>query len=297
MPKNTTKESTTTAKEDLNIAITMLILDLKGDGTVSLLADQLGVPRKTLSLALRSCQEMEEKKMSWGEYCEMKQKKSLVDPCETKQKQQDFPPTKISWELTSLIKLADAMGIRVSKLISEAELVQDGLPPWFKKRIKYLAAAPQTKEEFNNIFLEAVGCRTYSNSPAESLDITGKRKSHRGSSEDLFSYDDITHLRFLADFLFERLEQVEQGVFVKAYQAGVLSPQNVYFILKNAIETMCSFLKFKPIPLHRRWRKNEEEDRRSNTIQLIDFLRRNKWHLIDFTTGESRPFLQKEAKN
>ena len=284
MQKAITTKSTTTVKEDLNIAITKLILDLKGDGTLSLLADQLGVPRKTLSLALRTCQDMEEKKMSSVEYFEMKQK------------QQDFPPTKISWEITSLIKLADAMGIRVSKLISEAEEVQDGLPPWFKKRIKHLAT-PQTKEEFNNIFLEAVGCRTYSNSPAESLEITGKRKSLRGSSKDLFSYDDIFNLRFIADSLFENLEKVEQGVFIKAYKAGVISPQNVYFILKNAIESMCRQFRFKPIPLHHRWRKNnEEEDRRIKTKLLIDFLRRNKHHLIDFTTQESRPFLPEEAK-
>ena len=113
MPKTITTESTPTAKEDLNIAITKLILDLKGDGTVVLLADQLGIQRRTLSLALRTCQEMEEKKMSSAEYFEMKQK----------EENPDFPPTKISWEITSLIKLADAMGIRVSKLISEAEQV------------------------------------------------------------------------------------------------------------------------------------------------------------------------------
>ncbi len=296
MQKAITTESTTAAKEDLNIAITKLILDLKGDGTVSLLADQLGVQRKTLSLALRTCQEMEEKKMSWGEYCEMKQKKnSLVESCETKQKKkQDFPPTKISWELTSLIKIADAMGIRVSELVSEAEEVQGGLPPWFKKRIKHLAA-PQTQEEFNNIFLEAVGCRTYSDSPAESLDITGKRKSLRGSSEDLFSYSDISNLRFLADYLFEHSEQ---GEFIMAYKAGVISPQDVYFVLKNAVEFLCRQFKFKPIPLHHRWRKNtEEEDRRVNTILLVDFLRRNKYHLVDAIYCESRPFLPEEAKN
>ena len=294
MPKKTTTESSMTTKEDLNIAITKLILDLKGDGTVSLLADQLGVQRKTLSLALRTCQEMEEKKMSWDKYCEMKQKKSLDESCETKQKKQDFPPTKISWELTSLINLADAMGIRVSKLISEAEEVQGGLPPWFKKRIKHLAV-PHTKEEFNNVFLEAVGCRTYDYSPDESLDIIGERKSLRGSSKDLFSYSDISNLRFIADFLFE---QLEQGKFIMAYKAGVISPQDGYFVLKNAIESMCRQFRFKPIPLHHRWRKNnEEEDRRVNATQLVDFLRRNKYHLIDFTTEQSRPFLPEEAKN
>lgn len=284
MPKTITTESTTTAKEDLNIAITKLILDLKGDGTVVLLADQLGIQRRTLSLALRTCQEMEEKKMSSAEYFEMKQK----------EENPDFPPTKISWEITSLIKLADAMGIRVSKLISEAEQVQDGLPPWFRKRIKHLAA-PQTQEEFNNIFLEAVGCRTYSNSPAESLNILGKRKSRRGSSKDLFSRSDISSLRILADYLFEHAALEE---FRRAYCAGAISSQDAYFILKNAIESMCKFLIFKPIILHRRWKiKNEEEDRRLKTILLIDFLRRNKNLLIKYTTKESRPFLPEEAKN
>ena len=194
MQKAITTKSTTTVKEDLNIAITKLMLELKGEGTVSLLADQLGVPRKTLSLALRTCQDMEEKKMSSAEYFEMKRK----------DQHPEFPPTKILWEITSLIKVANAMRIRVSELISAAEEVQDGLPPWFKMRIKQFAA-PKTQDELNNVFLEAVGCRTYCYSPAEALSIIGKRKSLRGSSEDLFSYSEISSLKFLADYLFEQV--------------------------------------------------------------------------------------------
>ena len=282
MPKKTTTESTTTAKEDLNIAITMLILDLKGDGTVSLLADQLGVPRKTLSLALRTCQDMEEKKMSSVEYFE--EKREEENP--------DFPPTKIFWELTSLMKVADAMKIRVSELISAAEDVQDGLPPWFNWRIKQLAD-PRTQDEFSNVFLETVGCRMYSNSPAKSLNIIGKRKSLRGSSEDIFSYSDISSLRILADYLFEHpaLEK-----FKRAYCAGAISPQDTYFVLKKAVMFVYSYIEFRPIPLHHRWRKYEG-DRRFTTICLLDHLRRNKNHLVDAIIRECRPFLQEEAKN
>ena len=279
MPKAITTKSKTTAKEDLNIAITKLMLELKGEGTVSLLADQLGVPRKTLSLALRTCQDMEEKKMSSAEYFEMKRKEQYPE----------FPPTKILWEITSLIKVADAMRIRVSELISAAEEVQDGLPPWFKMRIKQFAA-PQTQDELNNVFLEAVGCRTYCYSPAEALSIIGKRKSLRGSSEDLFSYSEISSLKFLADYLFEHPELEE---FTRAYRAGAISPQDAYRVLKKAVDNVCR--QFNPIPLHHRWGKSEE-DRRAKTIQLLEHLRKNKAHLVDAIYCECRPFLQEKAK-
>ena len=278
MPKKATTESTTTAKEDLNIAITMLILDLKGDGTVSSLADQIHVPRKTLSLALRTCQDIEEKKMSSSKYFELKQKEGKPE----------FPPTKILWELTSLIWIADTMGIRVSDLIHAAEDVQDGLPPWFQYRISW-NTTPRTQNELANIFLEAVGCRTYG--PYDPLGIIGKRKSLRGSSEDSFSEKDVSNLRFLADCLFEH-KLLEE--FVKMYHAGKISSKEAYLVLKKAVDYICNT--FKQVPLYRHWKK-QGNDRNGKAINLLEHLRTHRPHLIDAISCECRPLLQKEVES
>ncbi len=282
MPENTTTDSTKTDNDALNIAVTKLILDLKGDGTVSLLETLTGVQRKTLSLALRTCQDMEEKKMSWDEYSEMKQKEEAPE----------FPPTKISWGLTSIDKVSKAMGIRVSDFIRAAEDVQDGLPPWFQNRIRW-KTSPQTQNEFTHIFLEAVGCRTYiSSDERDPLHIAGKRKSRRGSSEWGFSDIEVSSFSFLADYLFGH-PQLEE--FVKAYRTGKISSKDAYHVLKEAIDYVYKVCKQVPPPPYRRWKKGGK-DNRNRLAEMHELLCRNKSHLIDCIIEKSRPFLQ-EAKN
>ena len=91
------------AIEKLQNAITELILDLKGNGTVSSLADNLKISRNRLADIFEPYKEPDEEE-------ENSEKDSSNSQGEPK-------PKRLYWDLVPLIRIAHALKIRVSELI------------------------------------------------------------------------------------------------------------------------------------------------------------------------------------
>ena len=197
--------NTTTEDREMNAvinklqsAITKLILDLKGDGTVSSLADKLKLSRNRLADILVPYQAPEEK--------ENRKKNGEEDASNS---QGELKAKRLYWDLVPLIRIAHALKISLSDLIRAAEDVQDGLPPWFQMRITRGANARTTKE-LVNVFLEAVGCRTYG--AHDPLNVKSQRKLRNHYQRELmpgdnlevfFSEIDVSQMKFFAKYLFE----------------------------------------------------------------------------------------------
>lgn len=277
-----TKNNITTEDREINdvidmlqSAITKLILDLKGDGTVKSLADKLHVSRNRLADILVPYQAPEEKK-----------NRKKIGEGDSSNSQGD-KPKRLCWELTPLIRIAYALKISVSELLRAAEDVQDGLPPWFQMRISKRTQERTTKE-LVNVFLEAVGCRTYG--PHDPLNVKSQRKlrNHyrrelmpRDNLEVFFSEIDVSQMKFFAKYLFEN--RFLKDSFVQQYHEGVLSSKDAYRILKQAVDLICSsFL----IP----HRKKVKDPRRVEAVHLLEHLDKNKAHLIDAITSEYRKY-------
>ena len=217
-------------KIDLHTAITKLILDLKGDGTIYALAKKLGMPRKGLASLFEVY------------YAHLEGKE--VPRSDTNPK-----PKPLYWKLDPLIGVADKLNIHVSDIIRAAEDVQDGLPPWFQLRIdrngnKFARPA----ETFACVFLEALGCRTYGE--RDLLNVKGQRKSLKYSSADpegkfklSFSESDVIAILIFAEDVF-RSDDVDMKGLVDYYRYGAdgtpegLSSKELYFILKEVIDKL-----------------------------------------------------------
>lgn len=277
-----TKNNITTEDREMNdvidklqSAITKLILDLKGDGTVKSLADKLHVSRNRLADILVPYQAPEEKK-----------NRKKIGEGDSSNSQGD-KPKRLCWELAPLIRIAYALKISVSELLRAAEDVQDGLPPWFQMRISKRTQERTTKE-LVNVFLEAVGCRTYG--PHDPLNVKSQRKlrNHyrrelmpRDNLEVFFSEIDVSQMKFFAKYLFEN--RFLKDSFVQHYHEGVLSSKDAYRILKQAVDLICGSFS---IPQ----RKKVKDPRRVEAVHLLEHLDKNKAHLIDAITSEYRKY-------
>ena len=274
--RNMTEEGETNdAIEKLQSAITKLILDLKGDGTVSSLADRLNVSRNRLAEILKPYKEPDEEE-------EKKEQDASNSQGKLKAK-------RLYWDLVPLIRIAHALKISVSKLIEAAEDVQDGLPPWFQMRITRDTKV-RTSEELVNVFLEAVGCRTYG--PRDPLNVKGQRKLRNHYRRELmpgddlevfFSEIDVSQMKFFAKYLFE--DRFLKEIFLKHYHEGKFSSKDAYRILKQAVDLICSMFSHHP-------RKKVKDPLRIEAVYLLEHLDKNKAHLIDAITCEYREFLQ-----
>ena len=282
--------NTTTEDREMNAvinklqsAITKLILDLKGDGTVSSLADKLKLSRNRLADILVPYQAPEEK--------ENRKKNGEEDASNS---QGELKAKRLYWDLVPLIRIAHALKISLSDLIRAAEDVQDGLPPWFQMRITR-GANERTTKELVNVFLEAVGCRTYV--PRDPLNVKGQRKLRNHYRRELmpgddlevfFSEIDVSQMKFFAKYLLEN--RFLKDDFVQHYHEGALSSKDAYRILKQAVDLICSSFS---IP----HRKRVKDPRRVEAVHLLEHLDKNKPHLVDAIVCGCNEFLQaKSAK-
>ena len=269
----------TDAIEKLQSAITELILDLKGDGTVSSLADKLNVSRNRLAEILKPYKEPDEK--------EEKKKQDASDS------QGKLKAKRLYWDLVPLIRIAHALKISLSELIRAAEDVQDGLPPWFRIRIAR-NTDPRSREELVHIFLEAVGCRTYG--PRDPLNVKGQRKIRNHYRKDatlgddlevFFSEISVSNMKFFAEFLLDHRLLKD---FVEKYHEEEFSSKDAYRVLKNAVDNICRIFPHSH-------KKGKKDTRRVEAIDLLEHLRKNNMHLIDAITCEYRDFLQAQSND
>lgn len=197
----------TRQKIELHLAITELMLDLKGEGTVEALAEKIGVPRKRLANNFKEYQ-----KHLKGE-----------DVSQS---------TDLRWELDPLIGVADKLKIHVSDIIHAAEDVLEGLPPWFHVRISS-NASPRTREELVNVFLEAAGCRTYA--MEDPLGVRRERRSFKHGKRTLFSQDAVPSLKTFVDVVLGNSHLQE---FRDAYEDGTITSVDAYRALKGIIDSV-----------------------------------------------------------
>lgn len=215
----------TTTKDDktaLYAAITELILDLKGDGTLSSLQNKIGIHRNVLSAIFRV-------------YDGQKTGNKVLTKSETPKEKELY------WEMDSLITIADKLGIRVSELIRAAEDVRDGLPPWFQVRIACGHAhlhdtGQKATTELGRIFLEALGCFSYANPFPAAEEVKNERQYRRKTSSEnvaeMYSEDECRYMECIAIQMFETGELRN---FVDAYKACVVTSKDSYDIMKAAV--------------------------------------------------------------
>ena len=215
----------TTTKDDktaLYAAITELILNLKGDGTLSSLQNKIGIHRNVLSAIFRvyDGQKTGNKVLTKSEHPKEKE---------------------LYWEMDSLITIADKLGIRVSELVRAAEDVRDGLPPWFQIRIACGHAHPRdiakkATTELGRIFLEALGCFTYASPfPAEE-EVKNERQYRRKTSSEnvaeMYTDDECRNMECIA---IQMIEAGELTGFVDAYKTFMITSKDSYGIMKTAV--------------------------------------------------------------
>lgn len=218
MPDNMKKDK----EQAMHTAITELILDLKGDGTVSSIQKKTGIHRNMLTAIFELY------------YAQMRGE-------EVKTKSgNDLRIKKLYWGTTSLITVADTLGIPLSELIRAAEDIQDGLPPWFQRRISR-DANPRSTDELVHVFLEALGCFSYAD-PFPSAEPKKKERQYRkkDASENListrwrevFTDEEVSSLKYIVPPMFENSKL---NGFVNAYQTGAITSGDAYHILKKVV--------------------------------------------------------------
>ncbi len=233
-------------EKDLHTAITELILELKGNGTVSSLADKIGIPRNRLADFFDSYDQQNPKML----------KRVRRKITRKKLPKNDEADTKMQWELEPLKRIADSLGMPLSELIRAAEDVQAGLPPWFHRRISE-KTSPRTRAELSHIFLEAAGCRSYA--MQDPLGVRGKRKSYSFCSTNTVSEKDTASLDFFADSLFDRSDS---KAFVTAFEEGKVSTTEAYCTFKKSLDKILKKVQV-------------------GTDQLISMLNTNRSELIE----------------
>ncbi len=206
-------ESTSVCAEDiakLHTAITELILDLKGEGTVDLLAKRINVSRNRLSKIFKPY-----KKQQKGEV--------VLSSSET-----DSKPQKLYWKLDTLVVIAQNLDIHVSDIILAAEDVLAGLPPWFQYQIPQGASS---QYKLMLVFLEVMGY--HKNVLSDRLGLIGRRRSRQYNHSDALWEEDITDMnrriaRVIADSSLNGL--------VSSYDSQEISSKDAYKLLKRALE-------------------------------------------------------------
>ncbi len=208
----------------MHTAITELVLNLKGDGTVSSVQKKIGVHRNMLTAIF----EVYDAQMR-GE--------------EVKTKSDKAPRIKtLYWGTNSLITVADTLGIPLSELIRAAEDVRDGLPPWFERRISRDVESGST-DELAHIFLEALGCFSYADPFPSPEPKTKERKYHYHKKDtpgntistqwrEMFTEKEISELKYIVPPMFENSKLNE---FVAAYQTGTITSEDAYRILREVV--------------------------------------------------------------
>ena len=145
--------------------------------------------------------------------------------------QGELKAKRLYWDLVPLIRIAHALKNSLSDLIRAAEDVQDGLPPWFQMRITR-GANERTTKELVNVFLEAVGCRTYV--PRDPLNVKGQRKLRNHYRRELmpgddlevfFSEIDVSQMKFFAKYLLENRFLKDDFALQKTPPPSVLPSQ------------------------------------------------------------------------
>lgn len=250
---NTTANTT---DKDLHIAITELVLDLKKDGTVGTLASKLGISRNRLTTI----------------FCiyDAHLKGEVYPRSKT-----DLRPAKLRWELKPLIRIKDALGIRLSELIRAAEDVQDGLPPWFRIRISE-NTQPQTRAELVNVFLEAAGCRAYA--MKDPLKVRGKRKSFCHYEGIVFSEDAASVLKSFVDFTLGNGHLKEE--FIWPYEGGKISSTEAYQMLKKILHSVVGDI--------------HDVDEEAGALALIKRIGEVRGDLTKKIAAEAHRFLEKK---
>ena len=193
--------ATPTQKKDIHAAITELVIELMGEGTVQALADKLNMSRNRLVRYIQSYHAQ----MKGEEYTPMR------------------------WDLDTLVIIAQELKIQVSDVIKAAEDVQDGLPAWFHLRITE-GTEPHSKDRLLNIFLEAVGCHAYGGK-IDPLGVKGQRKSR-------YRLDGMIPMDVTYDFwrlLKSLMAKNEMKIFNDRYFENKLSDTEAYHELKNAL--------------------------------------------------------------
>ena len=218
--------TTTTIEKDLHTAITELILCLKGDGTVSFAQKRTGIHRNMLTAIF----EVYDAQMR-GETIKTKSERN--------------PRIKnLYWGTNSIITIADKLGIRVSELIRAAEDVQDGLPPWFQRRISRGINPPhsQSIDKLGRIFLEALGCLTYDDPFLPIGALKNVRQYHKKDSSEIpiapyelesYTEEECRELNRTATLI---LESGDLSEFAKAFQSEKITSKDAYDVLKKAFE-------------------------------------------------------------
>ena len=225
--------TTTTIEKDLHTAITELILCLKGDGTVSFAQKRTGIHRNMLTAIF----EVYDAQMR-GETIKTKSERN--------------PRIKnLYWGTNSIITIADKLGIRVSELIRAAEDVQDGLPPWFQRRVSrgqnayHRNSVQRATTELGRIFLEALGCTTYVDPFLSSETKCKVRQYHKKDSSELsvsvcraeYTEEEGANLERTA---IQMIEQIELNELVKAYQEEDLTSNGAFVIMKETVDRVKS---------------------------------------------------------
>lgn len=200
--------------EKLQNAITELVLDLKGDGTVAALAKKIGMSRNRLADIFAAYEEQAGVAAGSSNRKPVSRAQSLY------------------WDIVPLIKIAYALKITVSELIRAAEDVQEGFPPWFSLRISR-DTPRHAQDELMHVFLEAVGCRTYG--APDPLNVKRERTPRLHCWVRPFTENDVSCLKSFAGNLTKCTEMKE---IVKAYRTGKITSKDAYRILKKAVESV-----------------------------------------------------------
>ncbi len=207
-------------EQAMHAALTKIFLFLKGDGTVSSLQKKIGVHRNMLTAIF----EMYDAQMRGDEVRTTSVRRPRI--------------TKLYWGINSLITAANTLGIPLSELIRAAEDVENGLPPWFRRRISY-NADPQSIEELGNIFLEALGCFTYADPFPEAA--KKERRYHRrdeipelSSTRMVESYTE-EECCAMTRIAIQTIEASKLKEFKDKYMSKAITSEEAYRIIEKAV--------------------------------------------------------------
>lgn len=194
--------ATPTQKKDIHAAITELVIELMGEGTVQALADRLKMSRNRLVRYIQSY------------HAQMKGEKY----------------TPMHWDLDTLVIIAQELKIHVSDVIKAAEDVQNGLPAWFHYRIS--KDMPHSRERLESIFLEAVGC--HASGDSDPLNVRGQRKSRYRSDKTVSKEEAFDFWKSIKGLL----AGSEMKEYIERYNEDKLSDIEAYNELKKILSTL-----------------------------------------------------------
>ncbi len=194
--------ATPTQKKDIHAAITELVIELMGEGTVQALADRLKMSRNRLV--------------------------RYIQAYHAQMKGEEYTP--MHWDLDTLGIIAHELKIHVSDVIKAAEDVQNGLPAWFHYRIS--KDMPHSRERLESIFLEAVGC--HASGDSDPLNVRGQRKSRYRSDKTVSKEEAFDFWKSIKGLL----AGSEMKEYIEKYNEDKLSDIEAYNGLKIILSTL-----------------------------------------------------------